>query len=315
MTEDSPNNAQISSQRPGRLGRFLRALFKTLLILIFLAALVGLASAGWWGYSDLQRSRVMASGRIDSQAEQLKQLTEQLLQLEEQLTEQDKRVGAMRESGTGQDEYLAGLEADLGDSLAHQDEMLADVTIQISGMISETQAMTQNIDLLNEGQIVLQQDLIKHGSELDTLGGELDGVAGELTTLQANGDSLAEELALFEAQLTEADPGALRQAVGVFRVWELVTRARLRLAEQNSGLALADVELAQAALSDLLAFAPEPLVQPLQQVERRLLLAAGNLPDVPELAVNDLDTAWQELDGVLTIIMGGEVTPAATATP
>jgi hypothetical protein len=100
------------------------------------------------------------------------------------------------------------------------------------------------------------------------------------------------------------DVEALRQTLALFRVWELVARARLRLLEDNPGLALADVQAAQAAVETILETAVEETVASLTPVQQRLDLAAASLPDDPLTAGRDLETAWESLDVYLGELLG-----------
>ena len=82
----------------------------------------------------------------------------------------------------------------------------------------------------------------------------------------------------------------------LFRMWELISRARFRLLENNIGLASEDIEAAIRTVDLLLALQPE--AESMQKVQARLLLAFGNLPDSPDLATSDLEIAWDELDAI-----------------
>lgn len=306
MTEEQINVTQSGQQKPGFFRRFLKALVKTVLALVIIAAL---AAAGWFIYQELTRSFDVVSGRVDRQAEKTSSL-------QEQLDAQAQQLDAFRSTVSGLDENLAGNLAELqvvvGDNKFQQDENLAGLTDQVAGLTTGAQSMSESIALLSEGQAVLQQDVIGLSSDLDAQGGEFDKLLGEFKVVQENESALADNVAAFEAELALAEPVALRQAVLVFRLWEMVTRARLRLVEHNLGLAADDVQLALAALSIVKAGSPEEMIEPLQQVEERLLMAADNLPDTPATAANDLDIAWQDLDAILSAILGIEAAPAPT---
>ena len=306
MTEEQINVTQSGQQKPGFFRRFLKALVKTVLALVIIAAL---AAAGWFIYEELTRSFDVVSGRVDRQVEQASSL-------QEQLDAQAEQLEAVRSTVSGLDEGLAGNLAELqvvvGDNKSQQDENLAGLTDQVAGLTTGAQSMNESIALLSEGQAVLQQDVIGLSSDLDAQGGEFDKLLGEFKVVQENESALTDNVAAFEAELALADPAALRQAVLVFRLWEMVARARLRLVEHNLGLAADDVQLSLAALSVVKAGSPEEMIEPLQQVEERLLMAADNLPDTPATAANDLDIAWQDLDAILSAILGIEAAPAPT---
>ena len=93
----------------------------------------------------------------------------------------------------------------------------------------------------------------------------------------------------------------MTQTLMLFRAWELVARARLRLLENNPGLAQTDVTKADDMLQLIILILPEdsPETDSLQTVQTRLALAADNLDLDAELAGTDLETAWDELDKIL----------------
>lgn len=297
MTQESIS----TKKRPGFFVRFIIALTKTTLTLILLA---GLSVAGWFGFKELRRSFDVVSGRVDDHAEQL-------YRLQIQADGQADELAAMQPILTSQDEDLEALQTALDALIVQQDGDVAVVTEQINSLFASTQGISGTVAMLGDGQTALQQDVIAHSSELDTLGGELDGMSGELTAVKTNEAALSESVAAFEAELAAADPANLRQAVLIFRVWEMVTRAQMRLAEQNLGLAAADVDAALLMLPDLLAGSSEETAVSLQTLELRLQMAADNLPGNAETAVNDLNIVWQELDTILASLLGLEPNTAS----
>ncbi len=102
----------------------------------------------------------------------------------------------------------------------------------------------------------------------------------------------------------------LKQEIATTRALELLSRARLYLAQSNFGLARADVQSARDLLSEIQRDAPKYKPALMKQLVSRLDLALGNLPDFPVVAANDVEIAWQ-------LLMSGQ--PAniteATATP
>lgn len=307
MTEEQINESQ--SPKPGFMRRFLRALFKTLLALVIIAVL---AVAGWFIFQELRRSFEVVNSRMDRQADQF-------ASLQNQLETQAAQLQTVQTTVTGLDENLAGnldeLQVVVNDNKSDQDEVLSALTNEVDGLTSETETMSQTIATLNDGKAALEEGVAGLSSDLDAQGGEFDMLRADFEALQSSEAGLAENVATFEAELAAADPAGLRQAVLVFRLWEIVTRARLRLVEHNLGLAGDDVQLALAALSILQADSPELLVEPLQQIEERLLMATENLPDAPITAANDLDVAWQDLDSLLTTVLALEVEPTPTPAP
>jgi hypothetical protein len=88
----------------------------------------------------------------------------------------------------------------------------------------------------------------------------------------------------------------------------MIGRARLRLLESNFGLAAADIDLAIAAIDDLLGGDVDEPADDLTAVRERLVLAAASLPDQPLVTGRDLETAWEALDEIVAraVVTNGE---------
>jgi chromosome segregation ATPase len=315
MTQEqsSPDQTQ---QQSGSVRGFLRALVRTVLTLAIIA---GVIAAGWFLFQELQRSFGAVNGRMDSQAEQVAALQSQLNAQAGQLQDVRATVGGLDDNLAGN---LQTLQQEVAQNKSDQEVALAGLSAQFDGLGEEVDGLAAGADemagslaTLGEGQSALQQDLITLNSDMDAQGGEFDALLAEFEAVQTNERALADQVAAFEVQLNTADPAGLRQSVAIFRIWQMVARARLRLAEHNLGLAAEDVQLAQAAAALLLEDAPQPLAEQLQPVNERLQMAADNLPDEPVTAANDLDIAWQELDGILEVVLGIAVEPTATPEP
>ena len=105
-----------------------------------------------------------------------------------------------------------------------------------------------------------------------------------------------------KAGLTDADIALeqFQQTLTLFRAWELLSRARLRLAEANFGLAMADVADAQALLTTVaMPVAEGEEAASLDSLQQRLTLVLTSLPDDPTTATADLELAWEQLDAVM----------------
>jgi chromosome segregation ATPase len=285
-----------------------------LLIVIFIAivaATVGLVTNELLNYAqataqqfEQQEEKVSSlEALIDEQQERLDEQQIQLGDQENSQEAQEEALDALRQSSV-EKEQLAEVEGDLDEHIVNLEELRMALTMQISGLVTETQTLTETVSLLDEGQATLSQDLSSYSRTLDDLGVELEGVMSDVTTLKEQDTTLQEDLTALEGAFETADVDGLRQALFLFRLWEMITRARIRLAEQNPGLAADDIDLAQTAVSDFIENGPEEFVEPLIRVERRLLLAAENLPDEPDLAIGDLDLAWRELDEIFVDILG-----------
>jgi len=313
MTESTPqvtiepNSPTVTSQQdpggPGFFGRLLLALVKTFLAIVIIG---GLLIAGWLLFSELQRSFGAVNGRIDRQTEQMIRFQGEVDDMADQSGEQLAQITAIEENAAEYDGQLTLLQAAFAAELAHQVELLDALELRVDDLLATTEVMTGNIAFLGNGVVVLQGDITGVNSQIDGLGGEVDGLSNDMATLQENE-------AAFAGELEAADVGGLRRAVLTFRLWELVTRARLRMAEGNYGLAASDVEQAKLALTELKNDSPVEFSESLEQADFRLRLAAASVVDDPETALSDLDIAWGELDLILITTLGIEPALDSTA--
>lgn len=309
MTSDT--TPPITPARPG-FGRRLAIVFGRLLkALLKVALVIGLiAGVGYISYliiQELQRSFSVVNKQVEFNRQKVLEIGHDLGQLENDLAA----------ANAAQDERLAGLESyvqtTLADDLARQDEMLAALDLQLGSLLTQTQVMGSQIAALNDGAVALQGDINENNGRLDTLGGEIDTLTNNTNDLT----SQVTELQTAVADLPLEDIEQMRQVVTLFRVWEMVTRARLRLVESNAGLAANDTALALATVEAIIAHenTHPDLQPPLALVQARLTLANANLPANPDLAALDLENAWRELDTVLALLLGVEAVEVPTAEP
>ena len=292
--------------RPGVLGRFFRflgrflwALVKVVMVLLLVAAL---GFGGYLGVRELSQSLVQLSADSHETAARVDLLRSDVNDLMENETAGRRQSSSFQSDLTAMDGRISAVEREMAADLIRQEEQLAILEERLDEAIAAGAAISENISVLNAGIGALQSDIVGYGSDLDSLGGEVDGLQSEVlglaTETETIGASLADPLAATE------DVAELRQILGLFRVWELVARARLRLVEENPGLALADVQAAQGALAAVIDAAPEGLAAELEPVQQRLALAAAGLPDDPVTAARDLESGWEALDVLLGEMLG-----------
>lgn len=310
-----------------RLGRSLYWVFRTTLItLILIAFLIGLPLLGFLAYQDMQRSFNSTAVRIEANSREIGTLAAQIDGLETaQMTRQAQLDGAERALARLAEEQTAVTDT-LSESVSRQGDLLDALNSQLVAANSSGETALDDIASLGEAITSLQADLNRTGGEVDALGGTVDRIEGEVTMLQ-------EQTAVLDTSVTDLQQAAeadartqeLREVLALFRVWELITRARLRLAENNVGLAGDDVETAVRTMDLLVTTSSEEVANSYKAVQGRLALAFANLPDDPTTAAADLETAWNELDAVLAErilpqpqLVGSTpepITPTPTPTP
>ena len=297
----------MSREQP-TLGRRIWWVIKTtLMILILLAALVGLGYAAILGYGEIRRSFASVNARIDADASRIDVLGTRVAQLAEGNPEQARQIQALQSALAELEARLDTAQSDLADDLARQSALLAQLEAGMTDLTDTTAATLEDVTALGAAFLALQGDLSANTAQLDALGGQVDGLQGETEALDT---AVTDLRATIEADAA-AQMDTLQQTLVLFRVWELLTRARLRLVENNLGLAAADVETAVAALARVIAVSPPERLEALTRVQERLNLALQSLPGAPAVATADLENAWDELDGVLTELVLPALLPAA----
>jgi chromosome segregation ATPase len=283
----------------GFLGRFLWALVKVVLVL---AVIVALGFGGYLGIRELGEAYLDLSAETVETASRVDLLRSDVNTLMANDTNNRRESSAVNNDLTALDGRISAVEREISVDLEQQSEQLSVLESRIDDMAGAGVVISDNVTLLNGGIGALQSDIVNLGSDLDTLGGEVDGLQSEVVGLGSDMAALQETLE--DPLAATEDVEALRQTLALFRVWELVARARLRLLEDNPGLALADVQAAQAAVETILETAVEETVASLTPVQQRLDLAAASLPDDPLTAGRDLETAWESLDVYLGELLG-----------
>lgn len=328
MSKSTENKTPVQETaqpaRPGffrRMGRGLSWLLLTLLKVIAVVGFIALLGAGgWFGYQEYEKitgSADKTNDRVATLEAQLESSIEDNADLRAELdliaTEMAMRGG---EIGTINDA--------LDEGVVVMDHMEATIEADITRIAVSAASQEELLDNLVQGLGDLQGDFTANRGDLDTLGGEIDTLGGQIETLDSeltqldNGlDTLDETLASYDTP--ERELARIQQVLYLFRTWEMIGRSRLRIAEGNAGLAVNDVEMAQAALEGVLASSADVVVDELLEVRQRLILAQESLPADPVSAERDLETAWEALDTLITMLIG-DVTiivppPSVESTP
>ncbi|MFQ5398184.1 MAG: hypothetical protein ACE5E7_01145 [Anaerolineae bacterium] len=292
--------------RLARVGRSILWVLKTSLVsIVILGVITGLAWGGFLVFAEIQRSFDSIAVRVEANQSNLELLQSDVDALAEAGTSQREQLGSLRDKTAEQETQLTNITRQLDSGLQRQGELLAALQEQVDAAVGDQDKAAEDMAALGSALVALQRDVNQNSGRIDDLGGEVDALRAETETLGAS-VALVHEAAVTNAQ---SGVGDVQLTLALFRVWELTARASLRLVQNNVGLATADVEAAVRAMDELLLLVPETEVEPLQMVQARLALAFASLPDDPALAARDLETAWDELDGVLS----ARISPSATA--
>lgn len=283
--------------------------FKFLIRLTLTAILVlALASLLWFGWQQLDRWMDKMNRRTVLLETDTGYLLDQMATSEAQISELTTRLASGVEGA-----------ADLDSSIDRQVEAQETALFRIEAVASSGLIISETVSVLGEGVSALQGDVNENLSQIDQIGGRADAALIRAATLET-------QLATLEAAASE--PGEevilLTEALRWFHLRELVSRGRLRLAENNPGLAAADIEQTYLTAVSFQAENPEEDDEALSTVVDRLDLAFTSLPDDPAAAARDLESVWVAIDQILVKILGIErietglellVTPTGTGEP
>lgn len=284
------NNDQEGSGR-SRVGSAFFWTFKFLIKVAVTAALL-LVVVGfiWLGWQQLDRWMNRTTRRIVL----LETDADFLL---ENLATNDARYSNLRTQVAMEEQYSVILTREI----AQQSNLMATIESQLTSLTNTGRSMSETVTLLGEGVISLQGNVNENVSGIDDLGGQLDSLSIDAAELES-------QVADLEGIISESDEQMirLRQALYWFRLWELMARARLQIADNNLGLAGADIETALSLAGSLPPAATGAESEILAAITTRLELAAQELPDEPVTAARDLESAREVVDQVIAVLVGYE---------
>lgn len=311
----------MSSETQPSIGRRIFWVIRTTLLwLIIMVILLGLGYLGYLGVVEAQRSLNSVVTRVEANSRAITELANEVDAVEADNTMQQDDMRAMGRDVEGLDSRLGTLEgstvaADLAEQLTRQGEMLNGLQAQLDVANSSDETALGDIASLSDAVTALQADLNANSGQIDALGGDIDRLDNEVTELAGQTTETTSTVAELQTAVFEDSQGEeLREVLALFRVWELITRARLRLAENNVGLAQGDVETAVRTVDRLIG-EDEEAATAYATVQGRLALAFANLPGDPTTASADLETAWDELDAILAAKILPQAPTLEVATP
>lgn len=287
----SDDNRTARSGCGPRLVWIARAVFSVLLVVGVVVAIVwGSVTVYQMVQGEIERSAESVATRFGAQESRIDVLRREVDDLMAANPGQEAQLSQLQREMAAVNSQLDTLAADLG----QQNTLLATLEASMAVALSNDETAAGSIGALNDGLTALQSDFNNASVRLDTFGGEVDDLTVAVAVLDETAVSAQNQAAASETAVTD-----MAQTLMLFRAWELIARARLRLLENNPGLAQADVEAADEMLQLLILVLPAE-ADTFQTVQTRLALAAENLHANPNLAGADLENAWDELDQILT---------------
>ncbi len=294
------------NRQPGFWKRLGLAIVKTFFFVLIVG---GIGVGAYFGFRELRRSFDAMANRIDANEQTVALIRSDVNNIMgENPEEQSRQVVDLNDDLASLGQNVTDLQEVLSNDLLAQQAALDSLSQDVAAVTSGNGSLSNDVAALNSGLTALQGDITENGRHIDELGGDLDNVQTTVDTLDASVAILNTEQTSLQASLAEQDSVSedldLPQTLGLFRVWELITRARLRLLENNVGLAMEDIETAVRTIDALVVADPE--AEGLKMVQARLALAFIGLPDNPATAATDLEAAWDELDIIFAEIFADE---------
>lgn len=258
------NESDPGPRKQGGFGRFMMGLLRVLLTLT-VAILIG--TAGFFGVQYLlQQATAPAAANM-----------QRLIGMETQ---------------------QASVHQQLDERIADFSQRLADLEARADVTVNELDELRGNEDALADVVLQLDQNL----GGLAKLEGELEIELAALRSTVAV-MSTADAVAILTPTVTPVgtdDLEKLTQEVKMLKALELLSRSRLHFLNADYGMAETDLQNALRVLADLQVAGLAPKIDMYEEAMNRLKQAGRNLPASPNVAENDLETAWDLLVEILT---------------
>jgi chromosome segregation ATPase len=274
MTQESTNSSGIS--------RFFGVLLRLLLVVIigvligggiFYAVVAG-GPALYRAYiQPIESSIARIEGAQTGQSEYNEFLNDRVEGLQ-------ARVEAMESQSDGYKQMLSELQSQIDSINATPDTSEGDVKADIENLRQDTETQVAE----------LQTTIDEIVSKIDNL----DQAVGDLSS---SVDDTEQSLIEMADQMSDQDTPieALRRELRLVQAMELLTRARMNIAENNIGRATEDITAAQELLTNLESLVPKYQTETVAAINERVGSALEMIPDSPVLAADELEIAWELL--------------------
>ncbi len=273
------NESDTIPRKRGGFGRFLIGLLRVFLVLA-IGILIG--AAGFFGVQYLLQQ---ATAPAVANAQRLEGIETQQASVHGQL---DERMADFSQR-------LAALEA------------RADVTV------NELDEIRGNEDALADVVSQLDENLGGLGKLESELEIELSALRSTVAVMSTNDAAALLTPTMTPAGTDELD--MLTREVKMLKALELLSRSRLHFLNADYGLAEKDLQNALRVLADLQVAGLAPKAEMYEEAMSRLKQAGRNLPASPNVAENDLETAWDLLVELMTDPQEETKVPTVTPSP
>lgn len=268
----------------GWLAKFLLRLFFVLVIGVLLGA--GVYWGATYGVATVNRHIFQP---LQEHTRRLDDLESRYAQDYSRLNEHTQALQAQTQTLQEQIDALESQEAATQKTVAALQTRLTAAETALSAAQTMLQAAQESLGALEGKQTTHGADITKLRTALTKLETTMDilaeTVAQTTKDVEALGVTVKDEAPLI----------GLRTDVQLLKAMELLTRARVQLAQDNFGAATTEVQEARSVLLALSATVPAEQQNALAAIVQRLDLGLANLPNAPRLANDDFEIAWQLL--------------------
>ncbi len=193
------------------------------------------------------------------------------------------------------------------DNAANLSYLATQQSRDMAGLQAQLQSAQTRIAALENERVTQESAVIGLQTRLQDAQGTLADhtqALGRLDAMQAELDQINQQLGLSSQSMSSLGQqlsggqdalAALQQDVQLLKAMELLSRARLYLSQGNYGFARADLLAAHDVLVALPAGSLALQGISAQDMATRLDEAAGRLPQLPVLALSELDGVWEQL--------------------
>ncbi len=204
------------------------------------------------------------------------------------------------------------LEARIGQAQAAQSEAAVE---QRSALVDTQQALNARLAAAEERLAAAEARLRDAEDEAAAQAGRIDELETALGDTVEQLEAVGEQLDALEEELPgTAEYAEFNRQVLLIRAWQDVLKARLRMLENNAGLAQEELERALDTLDRAYAVSSAEQREALDPVIERLSAAYEAIQANPFVASSDLEVGWHAL-GLLIEPLGLRDQPAAELTP
>lgn len=199
---------------------------------------------------------------------------------------------------------LALLQRQVDESNTQWAESFGEQQQRIADLESQLATQGERIASLETNQSRMDEALVEQQTAVDELSSTVDAISNDYASLEEV-ETLRDEFTALQESVTLADQitvqlDTLEYRIILMQTWQEVLKTHLYLTEGNVGDAETTLALVMTHLDQAAALGPEDEQEAITAIQTRLTQTASRLREQPILAAQDLESAWYELDALIT---------------